>query len=188
MKRALVVLAVLIFLATVVPTLAQSAAGPAPTPTQSTLSFSVGASALGLGGASQATAATDVKMELNPGFTGKFKTLELRSDNLLAPGANLQYYGGGVNFTIPKSFPKTSAFAPLSFYVDGTVGADRIVPGTGKSSSHIGFMAGGGLRWLTSSGVQVQLIEVNLLHAPGAPWGANAPAISGGLSYVFGHQ
>ena len=181
--KTLIALVVLLFVAAV-PVMAQNT----PSPTQSTVNFSVGAAALGLGGTAQATAATDVKLELNPGFTAKLKTLELRSDNLLAPGANLQYYGGGVNFTIPKNFPKTSILAPLSFYVDATVGVNRIVPATGPSTSHIGFMMGGGLRWLTSSGVQMTLIEVNVLHTPGAPWGANAPAISGGLSYVFGHQ
>jgi len=160
-----------------------------PTPTTNTASFNIGAAAFGLGGSSQATPASDVTLSLNPGFNNKyFKTLELRSDNLLAPGANLQYYGGGVNWVTPLKFASTSMFAPLSFYVDGTAGATRIVPATGVANSHIGFMAGGGLRWLTSSGVQVTLVEINVLHAPGAPWGSSAPAVSGGLSYVFGHQ
>jgi len=158
-----------------------------PTPTTNTASFNIGAAAFGLGGAASATPASDVTLSLNPGFNNKyFKTLELRSDNLLAPGANLQYYGGGVNWVTPLKFASTSAFAPLSFYVDATAGVGRIVPASGATVSHVGFMAGGGLRWLTSSGVQVTLVEINVLHTPGAPWGSNAPAISGGLSYVFG--
>ena len=163
---------------------------PLPAPTTSTASFNIGAQAFGLGGSSQATPASDVTLSLNPGFsTNKYlKTLELRSDNLLAPGANLQYYGGGVNWVTPLKFASTSAFAPLSFYVDATAGVGRIVPASGATVSHVGFMAGGGLRWLTGSGVQLTLIEVNVLHTPGAPWGSSAPAVSGGLSYVFGHQ
>jgi len=163
------------------PAAVQAQTAPAsnvPAPVTSTLSFSVGASALGT--TSQATPATDVMLALNPGFKGALSNLEFRSDNLLSPGANLQYYGGGFNFNVPKHLP--GVFAPLSFYVDGTFGIDRIVPPAGASSSHFAFLAGGGLKWLTSSG------EVDDLHTPGAPWGSNTPAISGGISYLFGHQ
>ena len=158
-----------------------------PAPTASTMNFNIGAQAFGLGGSSQATPASDITLSLNPGLTNKIaKQFDLRSDNLLAPGVSLQYYGGGFNWNAPFKFAATSAFAPLSFYADATVGVNRIVPATGASQAHIGFMAGGGLRWLTTSGVKVTIIEVNVLHAPGAPWGSNAPAYSGGLSYVFG--
>lgn len=157
----------------------------APVPNTNTFNFSIGANALGLG---VTTPASDITLSLNPGFSGFAKNFELRSDNLLSPGANLQYYGGGVNFNLPFKFPTTSALAPLSFYVDITVGADRIVPANGVSRSHVGYMGGGGLRWTTSSGVKINLIEINNIHTPGAPWGNNAPAVSSGLSYVFGHQ
>jgi hypothetical protein len=162
-----------------IPAIAQT-----PAPTTSNLSFSVGASALGT--TSQATPATDVMLSLNAGFKGVWSNLEFRSDNLLSPGANLQYYGGGINFNVPKKLP--GVLAPLSFYVNGTVGIDRIVPATGPSQAHYAFMGGGGLKWLTSSGVQIRLIEIDDLHTPGAPWGSNTPAISGGISYLFGHQ
>lgn len=158
-----------------------------PAPVSSTFNFNVGASAFGLGGTSQATPATDVVLNLNPGFSNKYLSgLEFRSDNLLAP-STLEYFGGGANWEPPFSFPSTSVFAPLSFYVDGTVGVDRITPTTGPTAAHIGFMAGGGLRWLTSSGVQINIIEVDVIHAPGAPWGTNSPAYAGGLSYLWGN-
>jgi hypothetical protein len=158
-----------------------------PVPITSTVNFNIGAQAFGLGGTQQATPASDVTLVLNPGFTNKIaKQFSLRSDNLLAPGASLQYYGGGFNWNAPFKFALTSAFAPLSFYTDATVGVDRIVPATGPTQAHVSVMAGGGLKWLTSSGVQITLIEVNWLHTPDAPWGNNAPAYSGGLSYVFG--
>ena len=182
MKRT--ILAVLGLLALLI---AVPAYGQTPAPAQNTMSFNIGASALGLAATQNATPASDIVLSLNPGFkSAVMQNFALRSDNLLAPGANLQYYGGGVNFTIPYKFAAGNVFAPLSFYVDGTVGADRIVPATGPSASHVAFMAGGGANWQTSSGVQINLVEINLLHTPSAPWGSNAPAISGGISYVFG--
>jgi len=163
------------------------AQAPTPTPVSSTYNFSIGAGAFGLGGTSQATPATDVVLTLNPGFSNKYLNgLELRDDNLLAPGA-LNYFGAGSNWEPPISFPATSAFAPLSFYVDGTVGVALVTPTGGPSQSHIGFTAGGGLRWLMSSGVRLTLFEMDLLHAPGAPWGTNSPAYTGSISYLWGN-
>jgi len=160
---------------------------PTPAPVTSTVNFQIGAGALGIAATSQATPATDIKLELNPGFA-KAKSLSLISDNLLAPGANLQYYGGGVSYDLPKIFPKTSMLSPVDFYVRGSVGVDRIVPASGTGQSHIAFLAGGGLAWEPSSAVRIQLVEVDDGHFPGAPWGAHAPVISGGLSLLFGKQ
>jgi hypothetical protein len=168
--------------------LASCAFAQTPTPVSSTFNFNIGAQAFGLGGTSQATPASDVVLSLNPGFTNKYLSeLEFRNDNLLAPGANLELFTGGINWEPPLKFPASSVFAPLSFYVDGTVGVDRIVPATGPSQAHVGFMTGGGLRWLMSSGVRVNILEINVIHAPGAPWGTNSPAYAGGLSYLFGN-
>lgn len=164
-----------------------STSATAPSPVTSTVNFQIGAGALGIAATSQATPATDIKLELNPGFV-KLPALSLLSDNLLAPGANLQYYGGGVSYDLPKIFPKTSMLAPVDFYVRGSVGVDRIVPASGAGQSHIAFLAGGGLAWEPSSTVRIQLVEIDDGHFPGAPFGANAPVISGGLSLLFGKQ
>lgn len=158
-----------------------------PAPTASSLNFNVGAAAFGLGGATQATPASDVVLSLNPGFTQKFlANLSLRSDNILAPGADLQFYAGGFQYAIPYSFPSASPLHALHFYSDVEFGVDRIVPATTPSQAHFAFMAGGGVNWTMSNGVTVNLIEVNDLHAPGAPWGNDAPALAGGISYIFG--
>lgn len=167
--------------------LASPATAQTPAPTQTTVNFQIGAGALGMAATSQATPATDIKLSLNPGFA-KAKGLFLVSDNVLAPGANLQYYGGGIQYELPQLFPKTSALAPVEFYLRGTIGADRIVPASGPGQSHIAFLAGGGLAWKPSSSVRIQLIEVDDGHFPGASWGPHVPVISGGLSILFGKQ
>ena len=158
-------------------------AAQAPAPTQESLTFSFGATALGLAPSGDTTPASDIVVKL--GFT---KRVTLRSDNLLAPGANLQYYGGGMQVDLPNKFLSKTVLAPLQPFVAGTIGADRIVPASGPSQSHISFMAGGGLDWTPSVSVRVHLIEVDVAHFPGAPWGANTPAVSGGISMFFGKQ
>lgn len=160
----------------------------APAPTSSTMSFSVGGNALGLGGTTASTPATDITLTLNPGVAtkGYLSEVSLLSDNLLAPGANLQYYAGGFLAPIPVKIPSTSPLSGISFYWRATAGVDRIVPASGPSQTHFGLMAGGGAQYTNSSGVKVTLIEVDFLRTPGSPWGANAPAVEGGLSYVFG--
>ena len=157
-----------------------------PAPTQSSFNFSLGSSAFGLGGSSSAQPAADVVLSLNPGLPGKLSSLSLVSDSLMDPSGDFQYYGGGVRFDLPNSAWSKTNLAPLSFYVRGTVGADRLVPPSGPSASHIAVMAGGGVEWKLSNGVQFNMVEVDWFHAPGSPWGNNAPAVSGGVSYLFG--
>ena len=156
-----------------------------PAPTVSTTNFSLGGQAMGIGGG---TPAVDVNMTLNPGLVGKAQNFELRSDNIEAPGANTQIYLGGGNYLPPAAFPVSSILHPLKFYIGGGVGVDRIVPAAGPSQAHIAFMVGGGARWLLSSGVQINLFEVDWLRAPGSPWGNNTAAISGKLSYAWGKR
>lgn len=186
-KAALAAIAVLCLLFAV-SAYGQTAAPPSntPTPTQSTMSFNVGSSVFGLGGASNAQPAADVVLQFNPGIPGKLANLSLLSDSLLDPSGNFQYYGGGILLPLPNKAWSKTGIAPLSLYVRGTVGEDRLVPASGPAQGHIAFMAGGGACWKLSSGVQFNIVEVDELHAPGAPWGNNAPAISGGISYFFG--
>lgn len=152
-----------------------------PTPTQTSVNLNIGASALGLM-SSQSTPATDVTLKL--AFT---KNVSLRSDNVLAP-STLQYYGGGIEVALPNSFLSKTVLAPLSFYTDASVGVDRILTNPAASPSHIAFMAGGGFRWNPTGGLMINLVEFNVLHAPGAPWGNNAPVVAGGISYLWGKQ
>lgn len=164
-----------------------------PAPSQSTLSFNIGASALGLGGTSQATPASDVVLELNPGFKGRFGNFELRSDNILAPGINLQSYHGGLNYCFVgpacvAPFAKIPGqLAPLSFYADFAPGVDRIVPATGNAQSHFSYIVGGGIKWQMQNGIQMRLIEVDAYHAPGSPFDT-APMVAGGITYVWGNR
>lgn len=180
MRKAILALAVLFAL----PVMAQTAP---PVQTTST-AFAIGASAFGLGGSTGATPASDVSLSIAPGFStkGYLSQLSLMSDSLLAPSPGLQYYGGGLTGPIPVKL--SGALSGLSFFWRATAGADRIVPATGPSQAHFGLMAGGGARWQGSSGVKVTIVEVDFLRTPGAPWGANAPAVSGGIGFAFGKQ
>lgn len=163
-----------------------SVSAQVPAPAQSTTNFQIGSGAFGLGMGAQATPAANVTLSLNPGLATKtyLGQVSLISDNLLAPSVNLQYYGGG--FSAPIPFKLTGALSGLSFFWRATGGIDRIVPATGPSVSHFGVMAGGGANWTSSTGVTVKLVEVDFLRTPGAPWGANAPAVSGGVGFIFG--
>lgn len=154
---------------------------PAPATSQSTLQFSIGASALGVSPSSDASPASDVTLSLK--FTSR---VSLRSDNLLAPSADLQFYGGGIQVDLPTKLLAKTPLAQLQPYAFGVLGSDRIVPASGASQAHVGFFAGMGLDWKVNATMRMKLIEVGDLHTPGAPWGANAPAVSGGLSLFFG--
>ena len=185
MKK-LPVFASLVLLFCAIPCYAQTSTATAtPAPTSSTVTFNIGASALGLGGTSQSTPASDITLHLGLGLA-KAPNLYLKSDSLLAPGANLQYYGGGVGDCFPHVFGKNGPLSGLILCAEGSVGADRIVPSSGPSQSHVAFMAGGYFEYQTSSGVNINLVGVEDLHTPGAPWGSNAPAVQGGISYFFG--
>lgn len=156
----------------------------AQTPSQSTVNFNIGAGALGLGGSTQATPATDVSLRLNPGIK-KAPNFAFRSDNLLAPGADLQFYAGGGEYALPH-LSKTGLLAQVSFHINASFGIDRIVPATGSAQSHFGLMAGVSMHYTTSSGVDMNIFQVGFLRTPGAPWGANAPYFGGSVSYFFG--
>lgn len=159
-----------------------------PTPTQSTVNFSIGAGAFGLATTSNATPGSDIAVEFNPGLKNAyFSQVALLSDNMLA--SNVQYYGGGLSGPIPNFFPTTSALGKLYFYWRATAGADRITSSTtpAVTTSAFSFLAGGGVGYIGPSGLRVQLIELDAAHFPGAPFGNTAPAISGSISWVFGH-
>jgi hypothetical protein len=143
-------------------------------------SFSLSAQAVALPGGGQTVAATDV------GFTKAITpNLSLRDDNILAPSNGMQFYGGGGNYFLPASFLKKTVLDPSSFqpYVTATVGVDRIVPATGPSQQHIGFLVGGGLNFKPASGVWVNLFEARYAKLPGLA--SNTALISSGFTLSF---
>lgn len=161
----------------------------AQTPTQSTINFAIGAGAFGLAATSSATPGSDITVQLNPGFKNAyFSQVSLLSDNMLA--SNIQYFGGGLTGPIPDPFPTSSAFGKLYFYWRASAGADRITSTATPSvtTSAFAFLAGGGVGYIGPSGLRVQLVEVDAAHFPGAPFGNTAPAVSGSISWIFGHN
>lgn len=156
---------------------ASPAPSNAPGTSQSTVQVSVGAQALGLG---TAAAGTDVVAKVSV-----VNSLALRSDNILVPSTNFQFYGAGLQYNLPMSFLAKTNFSSLQGYVSASVGADRIVPASGPSASHVGFLAGGGFNWIKSNNMIVNIVEVRLMHAPGNPSGTNVPVVSGGISLFF---
>lgn len=178
MKKAGMLIAVLV--------LAGSALAQTPAPTQSTVNFSIGAGAFGLATTSASVPASDITLQLNPGLKSRyFSQTALLSDNLVA--SNLQYFGAGFTGPVPDPFPSSSVFGKMYLYWRASVGADRITSSS-ASASHVSFLAGGGIGYIGPSGLRVQLIEVDDAHFPGAPFGSNAPAISGSISWIFGHN
>jgi hypothetical protein len=156
-----------------------------PTPSSSTMSFQVGAGAFGLFGGSS-TPATDLTASINPGFK-KAPGFSLATDSFLAPGVDFQFYGAGPGYTWTHPFPSTSAFAPISITVRGSIGADRIVPATGAGQSNISFLAPlVSVDWHPSPSISTNLLQVGLLHAPGFPGGPNVPVVGGSVTLFFG--
>ena len=178
MKRALAVIAALFLM--VFPSYAQT-----PAPSTASMSFNVGAGAFGLGG-TNATPATDIALTLNPGIA-KAPNFSFRSDNLLAPGANLQYFGGGGSYKLPK-LSKAGLLASVHFELNATAGLDRISPPNGSAAEHFAMMAGASMHYTTSAGVDMDLFQVGYIRTPGAPWGGSAPYFGGSISYLFGKQ
>ncbi|MGH9452363.1 MAG: hypothetical protein ACRD2O_00155 [Terriglobia bacterium] len=151
----------------------------AQTAAPATLSVNIGASTLGLMGPATVPG-TDVVAR----FTVK-GNVSLRSDNILAPGANFQGYFGGVQYPLGASLLAKTNLKQLDPYVTGSVGVDRIVAATGPSQAHIAFLAGGGLNWKPASGgLEINLVEVRYARLPG--FASNTAIVSGGISYFFG--
>lgn len=161
------------------PSTPASASQPSGPPTNQS-SFSLNAQAVALPGGGQTVAATDV------GFTKAITpNFSLRDDNILAPSNGMQFYGGGGNYFLPTSFLKKTLLNPASFqpYVTATVGVDRIVPATGSSQQHIGFLIGGGLNYKPASGVWVNLFEARYAKLPGLA--NNTAIVSTGFTLSF---
>lgn len=174
MKTILRLLLVMLLFA--LPCIAQT---PAPTPL---FSVSTQAMALRIGG--QTVPATDA--------IGTFyltKNLALQSDNILAPGNDLQAYLGGVryNFNLDKYLAKTNipkgTFLP---YVHAAVGIVRNVPSVGQDQQHYSVLAGGGFDYDPTGQSRFSFgPRVEWFNAPGFGH-PNGLAISANLTVVLG--
>lgn len=157
----------------------------AQTPSSASMNFNLGAGAFGLGG-TNATPATDVALSLNPGIK-KLPNFSFRSDNVIAPGDNMQLFAGGGEYKLP-SFSKTGLLSAVHFEINGTFGIDRVTPLSGPTQSHFGLMVGASMHYMTSAGVDLNLFQVGFLRTPGVPNGANRPYFGGSVSYFWGKQ
>jgi len=147
---------------------------PAPAPVDVTM-FSIASQAVAVRIGGQSVPGTDLI-----GSYAVTKRISVRSDNLLAPGNNLQLYGAGFDWKPPLSgliskttLPKNT-FEP---YLTGTIGIVRNVPAAGPVKQHYAALLGGGVNYdPTGSGrFTVNLIEVRAADLPGFgkhPWGA----------------
>jgi len=122
------------------------------------------------------------------------KNVILQSDNILAPGNNLQAYLGGVRYNldtvlnkyIAKTTIPTNTFLP---YVHAALGIVRNVPATGAAQQHYSALAGAGFDYdPTSSGKFSFGPRVEWFNAPGFGPHPNGVAISAQLTFVLGSK
>lgn len=104
-------------------------------------SFSLALSPISLPGAHQTVAGTEAGMTLN--ITN---SLALVDQNIIAPGDNFQFYGGGAQYTFKALSTKLNNASPnlnglaFQFGLKATAGVDRL---TAINAQHWGFTAGG---------------------------------------------
>jgi hypothetical protein len=149
--------------------------------------FTLSSQAMAIGLAGQTTPATDI--------IGAFSVtngLILQSDNILAPGINLQAYLGGAryNISLANIIAKTK-IPPNTFqpYVHVGVGVIRNVPAQGNPTQHYTWMGGAGFdydpqgtgKW--SFGPRIEYFD-----APGFGRSPRGITVSAQLSFVIGHK
>jgi hypothetical protein len=107
--------------------------------------------------------------------------LDLREDNILAAGNNVQVFAGGFNYRLPVLSSKLNNVSPnlngyrFQFYITASVGVDRITQVDGTTAQHYAVLAGGGLNYdVTGSGRWTFGGEVRYAKLPGF---ANSTAI-----------
>ena len=132
-----------------------------------TQTFSLSLSPISLPGNKQTVVGTDSGFTFSP--TAK---LDLREDNILAPGQNFQGFFGGFNYRLPILQTKLNNASPnvnflrFQFYLTASAGIDRIT--LAETRQHYAFLAGGGLLYdLTGSGTWTLGAEVRYAKFPG---------------------
>ena len=148
---------------------------PAPAPVDTTTMFAIASQAVAVRIGGQSVPGTDVI-----GTYAVTKHVSVRSDNLLAPGNNLQLYGAGFNWRLPlggliskTNLPKNT-FEP---YLTGTIGIVRNVPAAGAVTQRYAGLVGGGVNYdpAGTGRFTINLVEVRAADLPGFgkhPWGA----------------
>ena len=177
MKRILLLTAMFWF---AIPLLAQTPPGTST----STLQVSVGASALGLSGNNNAEAGTDVLAT-----AVIWKSLTLRSDNILVPATSAAIFTGSVQYPFSNLLAKTN-FPELEPYLTCGAGVNRLSPAGAAAYTNLAVLCGGGLNYTPTGGVKVNLFEIRWLHSQvpvGSPFPRNAPVIAGGIQMFWGN-
>jgi hypothetical protein len=130
--------------------------------------FSLTAQPISLPGGQQTVVGTIMGITFTPTVN-----LDLREDNILAPGNNFQGFFGGFNYRLPILSTKLNSVSPtvdgtrFQFYVTASVGVDRITLPTG-TNQHYAVLAGGGVNYdLTGSGRWTFGGEVRYAKLPG---------------------
>jgi hypothetical protein len=119
--------------------LAVCAFGQTSAPTVS--SFTLALSPISLPGNHQTVAGTEAGLSL-----GVTQNLDVIDQNIVAPGDNFQYFGGGVQYRLPVLSTKLNNASPnlnglkFQFGLKASVGVDRL---TAINAQHWAFTAGG---------------------------------------------
>lgn len=130
--------------------------------------FSLTAQPIALPGNHQTVAGTVAGITFTP-----TQNFDLREDNIIVPGQNLQAFLGGFNYRLPVISTKLNNISPnvngyrFQFYVTGSVGVDRITL-PDATRQHYAFLAGGGINYdITGSGTWTMGVEVRYAKFPG---------------------
>lgn len=147
-------------------------------PATNTSNFTIGASIVALPGLHTLFPATDI------GAAYKFtSTTWLRTDNLVAPGANLTGNYGGFQWApnfLANLFSKTTLAGLVQPYFTASLGDVRVA----STQNHISVLAGAGLNYSTSGGhFNTNLAEIRWAKLPGF---ANSTVIlSSSINWTF---
>lgn len=146
---------------TIVPSHAQNP----PAPPAPSYSFSLNANAMPLFGSGESQPATDI------GATFQFtKNSALREENIIAPGADIGGYFGGIQYQLPASVFKNTTFSNQFFpYVTGSAGIVRSTAPGASTQNHFGALAGGGLNYCPngSQSFCLNMVEARWARLPG---------------------
>lgn len=112
--------------------------------------------------------------------------LQLQSDNILAPGINLQSYLGGVKYQFSwlDSLLKKSSLSSIKPYVHGAFGIVRNVPATGTAQQHYSALAGAGFDYQVNGTLSIGP-RVEFFNAPGFGPHPNGALVSANVTVVL---
>jgi len=158
---------------------------PATTTTASGIAFTGSSAAIALhyNGAWGTGNLTTESLDFMDFGKTKSQHLFVEGKELIASSAGFNVYAGGVTIQpdLTKLLAKTNvapANLSVAFNFDGGAG----IPAAGNS--HIAFLAGGQVQYKATSSLSWNALQVQWLR-----YGSmNAPVISSGLSFIFGHS